>query len=171
MCEALEIFVPVRQVDNLVQCRAQAFELRRPALCRYVAGIEVLAPKYVVDVLEAGPAKRQANGGAQHLIGAGIEKGILRRWRSSVRLNGASTKCLDLAAPCLPMDRHQGQDEIRLVERDALRIGAHEDVGDLLFVRASVEFDDLKCEVAQVPHAVEPFLETVLFVVAQLLAA
>ena len=80
-----------------------------------------------------------------------VEEGFLRGGALTVRVDGGSAELLELPAPLLPVDRHQREDEVGLVELHALGVDPDEDVGDLLLVRAVVlELDHLEAEVPQV---------------------
>ena len=76
---------------------------------------------------------------------------------TAARLNSSSC-----AAALLPVHRHQREDEVGLVELDALGVDPDEDLGDLFLVGCGAELDDLEPEVAEVVDPVDALLEVVL---------
>lgn len=59
------------------------------------------------------------------------------------------------------MHRHQGEDEVGLVEFDALGIDTNEDLRHLFFVGCARELDDLEAEGLEVMDFVEAIFEQV----------
>ncbi|MDP4015048.1 MAG: hypothetical protein Q8P38_10585 [Candidatus Nanopelagicales bacterium] len=99
---------------------------------------------------------------AQHLVGQGIDEWIACRRTRDARIDSGPRKCLQRALALFPVHRHQGEDEIRLIELDALGVGPDEDFRDLLLIRLRGEHDDLEEEVCQIMHPVDAFAERVL---------
>ena len=67
----------------------------------------------------------------------------------------------ELAAALVPVDRHERQDEVRLLELNAFGVGAHKDVCDLLLVGARVQLEHLEAEIAKIADPVDALLQTI----------
>ncbi len=154
--------MPVRQVHYLVVGAAQHLELLGSAFGAHVAGFEVLAAQNAVDVLETFPPESKPHAGVQHLVRLRIEKGVPCRRSYDVGVDGVSTERFELETALLPVHGHQRQNEVGLVERDALGVGPDEDIRDLFFVGAGIQLDDLKAKITQVPDAIDSLLQVIL---------
>ena len=120
---------------------------RRSALT--LPGLEILAAQDVVDVLQPGPAEGEGTPTRSSWSGLGSMNGFRRTRADDRRVDRAAAELLELTAALLPVHRHQGEDEVRLVELHALGVDADEDLGDLLLVGRRAELDHLEAEVAQ----------------------
>ena len=87
------------------------------------------------------------------------------------RIDRFAAELLELPTALLPVNRHEREDEVGLVELDAFGVDADEDLRDLLLVAVGAELDDLEAEVAEVADTVDALLERVLVVVGERLVA
>lgn len=131
--------------DLLVEDEALRFgkplELHLPELRRYLSGAGIPPTKHGVRILETTPSKAQRDPDAKELIGFRAEVGVV----------GGVARGADLARPPLerdaaliPVDAHQREDEVGLVELLALRVRPDEDLGHLGLLHVCPE--DERCE-------------------------
>ena len=74
---------------------------------------------------------------------------------------------LELASALLPEHAHQRQDEIGLVQRDALGVDPHEDLGYLLLFHRRGELDRLEGVITQVVDPADRLIKLVGFCLGQ----
>ncbi len=129
-----EEVVPVLEVQHPRLRVAEQLELPLPPLLAELARLEVLPPEDGVDVLEPGALEREPHAHAEELVGARLDE-VVERGRPALRRGPrCPAEPLELGAPVVPEHRHQREDEVGLVELDALAVDADEDLGDLLLV-------------------------------------
>src|SRR5690606_17090510 len=168
--QALEEFVPVVEVEHELLSLLQLLELTFPEFGTDLACVEILPPQNAVDVLQPGPAERQGHPDPQQLVRTGFFQ--IRITRAEVgwaRLDRGTAERLQFPPPLLPVHRHQGEDEVGLVQLNGFRVYSHEYLGHLLFI--GIELDDLETEFPQAPDLVDPFLQPLAITVAQRPAA
>lgn len=73
-----------------------------------------------------------------------------------------------ICAALVPEDRHQRQDEVGLIERFALAVDPHEDLGDLLLVERRGEFHGREWILLDVVQPIDCLGEPVLLVIPYL---
>src|SRR5688572_24303826 len=95
---------------------------------------------------------------------------VERRWPAGRGVLRGTAEVLELLSALVPPDRHEGEDEVGLVERDSLRVDPNEDLGDLLLVDRARELKRREGIALEVVEAVDRLVEMVLLVVIDLSA-
>jgi hypothetical protein len=99
-----------------------------------VAGLKVTTVQQRVDVPEAAAPEPQSDSDAQQLARLRLNEVVERRRGSCCRRPRLAAELLELLSAVVSEDRHQGQDEVVLVELDPLGVDPDEHLGHLLFV-------------------------------------
>ena len=162
--------MPVLQVQGRVLRSGEQAELLGAPGLADLAGFQVLTAEQVVTSC-SGSAERDGDADPQQLVRTRVKEWVARAGPGHCRVDCGPAERLELAAALFPVHRHQGQDEVGLVELDSLRVDPHENLGDLLLVRRDPQLDDLEPEVPQIADAVDPFLQDVLLSIIKIAAA
>ena len=163
--------MPVLQVQGRVLRGGEQAELPGAPGLADLTGFQVLAAEQVVNQLQACPAERDGDADPQQLVRTGVQERVAWARPGHRRVDRGPAERLELPTALFPVHRHQGQDEVGLVELDSLGVDPHENLGDLFLVRRDTQLDDLEPEVPQIADAVDPFLQDVLLSVIKVAAA
>ena len=70
-------------------------------------------------------------------------------------LAAAAAKAFEIGPALIPEDRHQGENEVGLIEADAFAVNSNEDVGDLFLVNGGRDFERGKWVFLEVEEAIQ----------------
>ena len=163
--------MPVLQVQDRILRRGEQAELPGAPGLADLTGLQVLTAQQAVHQLQTRPAERDRDADPQQLVRTRVQERVARAGPGHCRVDRGPAERLELPAALFPVHRHEGQDEVGLVELDPLGVNPHENLGDLLLVRRDTQFDDLEPEVPQIADPVDTFLQDVLMSVIQVAAA
>src|SRR5262245_24588053 len=109
----------------------QHLELCHSSLVTELLCLQILAAQDRVDGPEPSSTKSDANGDTKKLVRGRFNKVVERACSTDRRNASITAKCFKLCASFVPENRHEGQDEIRLIEVLARAVDQYEDIGHL----------------------------------------
>src|SRR5262245_32081434 len=149
--------MPVRKIERLILSCLELPELLLSACWVGPTRVDLTPTKQCVGMLEHSATESQSDGDPKDLRRGGLQI-VIERARCHCRKLCASAELLQLPAALLPPNTHQGENEVCLVQGDALAVDPYEDLCDTLLAYVGTEFDNLKRVVLKIFDSVERLL-------------